>query len=248
MVAAAEREGARLIAVTDHLTLPHDMDPACEASVPEAELGDLIDEVSAAAAAHPAVEVVQGFECDWYEGCEDNVRRWSEGATFLLGSVHWVHGAWIDDPDDRHIWDELGADAVWEGYVDAWCAACASDLPFDSMAHPDLMRRFEREGAAYGKDPSPLWDRMAECARDTNRRIEVSTAGLRKSVRGYYPAPPLLERFAAAGVGMTVGSDAHRTQDVGWGIADAYAYAAAAGFDHVDVPRADGSWDEIALR
>ena len=66
---------------------------------------------------------------------------------------------------------------------------------------------------------------MAACAHDTHRRIEVSTAGMRKSVNDYYPTRGMLERFAHADVPIAFGSDAHRAYDICWGIRDAYAFA-----------------------
>ena len=278
-VRAAAAAGCSVLVSTDHLTLPSSMDPTAEAQVPHARLAEhraAFDQARDLARGFTggSLELVYGFECDWYEGCEDNVRTWSEGCVVRLGSVHWIgdpgdvragaagearardvrpagqpgSGAgWIDDPGDLHVWEELGADEVWRRYVSAWCSACASPLGFDSMAHPDLAARFANEGFAPTTDLSALWDEMAACAHDTGRRIEVSTAGLRKSVGSYYPSPGLLERFSRAGVPITVGSDSHRAADVCWGIRDAYRYAAAAGYRSVEVPRADGSWESVPL-
>ena len=203
-----------------------------------------------AAAAHPELEYLYGFECDWYEGCEDNIRRWSAGAQVRLGSVHWLGpiegGAWIDDASDQRIWRELGPDEVWRRYVDTWCRACACDL-FDTMAHPDLAMRFANEGFAPTIDLRPLWDEMAACARDTGKRVELSTAGWRKGVGDYYPAQGLLERFLRAGVPITVGSDGHAPGDICDGIARAYDHAARGGYRTVEVPRADGSWEAMPI-
>lgn len=277
-VRAAAKAGCRALASTDHLTMPASMDPKAEVQVSEAQLPehraafDAACELAARIA--PGMEMVYGFECDWYEGCEENIARWTAGATFLLGSVHWLgdpgdvraggtgapgtgdvapagqpgSGAgWIDDASDLHVWRELGPDEVWRRYVDAWCAACESSVAFDSMAHPDLPMRFANEGFAASIDLEPLWDRMAECARETGRHVEVSTAGLRKSVGDYYPARGLLERFARAGVPITIGSDAHRACDICWGISDAYAYAASCGYTSFDAPRAGGGWQTFEL-
>lgn len=277
-VRAAAAAGCRVLASTDHLTLPASMDPELECQVPEVELAahrrafeaarQLATEIA------PELELVYGFECDWYEGCEPLVERWSAGAVFRLGSVHWIgnpgdvsagaagsdgaagvlpaglpgSGAgWIDDGGDKHIWEELGADEVWRRYADTWCRACESPLNFQSMAHPDLAMRFAREGFAPTLDLRPLWDQMAACAHDTGRHIEVSTAGLRKSVGDYYPTRGLLERFAHAGVPITVGSDAHRACDVCWGILEAYRFAWECGYRSFDAPRADGHWQTFEL-
>ena len=279
-VRAAAEAGCSVLVSTDHLTLPASMDPKLECQVPEARLAEhraafleaerLAHELTAATAT--PLELVYGFECDWYEGCEENVARWAADAVVRLGSVPWVgdpgnvrggaagsaeavgtaqvglpgsSAGWIDDGSDKHIWEELGADEVWRRYAASWCRACESPLEFSSMAHPDLAVRFVNEGFAPTIDLAPLWDEMAACAHDTGRRVEVSTAGLRKSVGAYYPSPELLIRFHRAEVPITVGSDAHRTCDVCWGIRDAYRYATAAGYRGMEVPHADGSWEHV---
>lgn len=222
----------------------------------------------------PELEYIYGFECDWYPGCEPLVERWSAGAAVRLGSVHWIGGAgdiaagaagaagtedvarpdtpespcgWIDDSSDLHVYENVGVRGVWERYVDAWCAACESPLGFDVMAHPDLARRFEAEGLAADFDLAPFWEQMAECAHDTGRRVEVSTAALRKGLDDYYPAEGLLRRFTHAEVPITFGSDAHRACDICWGIRDAQAHAYACGYRSFDMPHATGEWETVAL-
>lgn len=277
-VRAAAAAGVRVLACTDHLTLPASIEAEADAQVPHARLAEhraaYLRARELAAEVAPELELVYGFECDWYPGCEDNVRAWSAGAAFTLGSVHWIGDAgdvsagatgtpgtadvalagqpgsgagWIDFSDDMHVWEELGANEVWRRYVDAWCAACESPLVFSSMAHPDLPARFANDGWAPAIDLVPLWDRMAECARETGRHVEVSTAGLRKSTSAFYPSAGLLRRFARAGVPITVGSDAHRAADVAHAIRDAYRYAAAAGYASIDAPRSDGDWQTLPL-
>ena len=247
---AAVAAGCRVMVSTDHLTLPHVMNPSGDVQVVEGDLARHRAEFEAAAAAHPELEYLYGFECDWYDGCEENVRRWSEGAQVRLGSVHWIgsqdEGAWIDDPSDQRIWQELGPDEVWRRYQRAWLAACQCDL-FDIMAHPDLAQRFVNAGFAPTIDLAPLWDEMVTCAHDCGKRVELSTAGWRKGVGDYYPAEGLLERFFRAGVPISVGSDGHYPKDICDGIAQAYDHATRIGYRTVDVPRADGSWEQMPI-
>lgn len=281
-IRTAAAAGCRVLVSTDHLTLPASMDPACEVSVAERDLPTHRAAWEAArdlaARIAPGLELVYGFECDWYEGCEPFVERWSAGAAVRLGSVHWIgdpgaiaagaahlgapddpaadtapagqpgSGAgWIDDGSDLHLWHELGPDEVWRRYVATWCRACESPLAFDVMAHPDLAARFRAEGLAPTIDLAPLWDEMAACAHDTGRRIELSTAGLRKGVGDYYPAAGLLARFRRTEVPLTFSSDAHRAEDICDGIAAAQRHAYELGYRSFDVPHADGSWETVAL-
>lgn len=248
--AAALAAGCRVMVSTDHLTLPHMMDPEGAVQVTEADLAAHARAFEEAAAAHPELEYIYGFECDWYPGCAENIRRWSAGAHVRLGSVHWVGpldgGAWIDDPGNQRIWRELGPDELWRQYAATWCDACSSGL-FDTMAHPDLVMRFSREGFAPTIDLVPLWDEMVACAHDTHARVELSTAGLRKGVGDYYPAAGLLERFCHAEVPLTVASDGHTPADICSGVADAYDHAWRHGYRAIAVPRVDGSWEQMPL-
>lgn len=270
---AAVAAGCATLACTDHLTLPRSMDPACECSVPEEDLGahraaflDARERLAAGelGEAGRRLELVYGFEADWYEGCEANIARWRGDAVFLLGSVHFVDGMAVDYSEEMDIWDSWGADAVWRGYVERWCRACfcgrgragggdsggafdPSRARFDSMAHPDLVKIFSNSGYAPSIPLEPLWDEMAEAAREAGVRVELSTAGLRKPCADFYPAAGLLRRFQRAGVPLTVGSDGHAPDVVCWGIECAYAFAREAGYRAVDVPTADGGWRTLEL-
>lgn len=230
-VRAAAAAGCRVMVSTDHLTLPASMDSNCEVQVVEGDLPAhrlaFEDARKLAARIAPELELIYGFECDWYEDCEPLVERWSEGAVVRLGSVHWIGNpgdiaagaagaagaedvarpdtpdsscGWIDDDTNLHVWENLGVRGVWERYVDDWCRACESSLNFDVMAHPDLVMRFSKEGFAPDFDPAPFWEQMAECAHDTGRRAEVSTAALRKAWTITIPRPavaPLRPRRGA---------------------------------------------------
>ena len=212
-VRAAAAAGCRIMVSTDHLTLPASMDANCEVQVVEGDLPAhrlaFEDARKLAAQIAPELTFIYGFECDWYEGCEPLVKRWSQGAVVRLGSVHWIGNpgdimagaarpdtpdslcGWIDDDTNLHVWENLGVRGVWERYVDDWCRACESPLNFDAMAHPDLVMRFSKEGFAPDFDPAPFWQQLAECAHDTGRRVEVSTAAPRKGLDDYYPATGL---------------------------------------------------------
>ncbi|MDO4443635.1 MAG: PHP domain-containing protein, partial [Slackia sp.] len=200
-VAAAAMRGMTTIACTDHLAHPAFMD----CSIDESRIEDLARDIARCREMHPGLDIVFGFEADWYEGCERDIAALRKNATFLLGSIHYLGEYAIDWLQDMRIWNEIGPDEVWRLYVDDWCRACFCPIGFDSMAHPDLVRLFEKSGYAPSIALEPLWDSMAEAAREADMRIEVSTAGLRKELGDFYPAFGLLERFRAAGDAITVG-------------------------------------------
>lgn len=239
---AALAAGLTTIACTDHLAHPEFMDCAID----EERIEEYAAEIDGLREEFPALEIVRGFEADWYPGCEADLEKTCASASFVLGSVHYLDEFAIDWSEDMRAWESWGADGVWRRYADAWCKACLCPR-FDSMAHPDLPRLFSASGYAPSIPLEPLWDAMAEAARESGVRIEVSTAGLRKPFSDFYPAEGLLRRFRAAGVPITVGSDSHEAEAIGYRIADAYAFAARAGYRQIDVPQADGGWRSIRI-
>jgi histidinol-phosphatase (PHP family) len=246
MVAAAQACGLDVLAITDHLTLPASMDPACEVSIPEGELpayyGELSQLQHELGKKNARMRLIAGVECDWYPECEANIERWAAQAQFKLGSVHWICNAWLDDPSDRSLYERYPLEELYEAYTQAFCAACASSAHFDVMAHPDLIRRFSEEDYAPTFDLTPYFERMVAAAQEAGVHVEVSTAALRKGLPTCYPHPALLEGFCKAGVPITVASDAHCTQDVGASLAGAHAYAYAHGYRTHDVFFAPHTW------
>ena len=88
---------------------------------------------------------------------------------------------------------------------------------------------------------------MAECAHDTGRRVEVSTAAPRKGLDDYYPSTGLLRCFVHAEVPITFGSDAHRACDICWNIREAQAHAYDCGYRTFDIPHPTGEWEPTPL-
>lgn len=243
--AAAVAAGCTTLACTDHLARPEWID----CFIDEARIPELAASVAEARAAYPALDMVFGFEADYYEGCAADIAEARGNATFLLGSVHYLGEYCIDWKEDMRLWEGVGPDEVWRRYADTWCAACFCDARFDSMAHPDLPRMGETFGfsRSVGLRMEPLWDAMAAAARESGVRVEVSTAGLDKSFRGLYPEEGLLRRFCKAGVPITVGSDAHAPERVAHAIEKAYAYAYECGYRSIEVPTATADWRTVAL-
>lgn len=242
-IVAAIARGCTTIACTDHLARPDYMD----CFIPEERVPDLEGEIIQARLAHPEIDIVYGFEADWYPGCEKDIAETRGNATFLLGSIHYLGELTIDWDQDMRIWEQEGADAVWRRYAQDWCEACSCPIKFDSMAHPDLPRLFSLDGYAPTINLEPLWDNMAEAAKAAGVRVELSTAGLRKKIKDFYPERGLLERFFEAGIPITVGSDAHLATDVASGMEQAYALAHEIGYRRIEVPTSDGGWRHIEI-
>lgn len=244
-VRAAVQRGLAGMAMTEHLPLPADLDPHQNLSMPACDLEEYLVEVDLARQRYPEIDIVTGIEADFLPGREaltarliDEARERPDGVRFVLGSVHFL-GEWaFDDPDAVHVWDERDVDEVWREYFTTWCAAASSGM-FQVMAHPDLPKKF---GHRPSFDPSGLYRAAAQCAAENGVLIEVSTGGLRKPVAELYPGSDLLSAFCRAGVRATVGSDAHKPEEVGFRIEFAYGALATAGYTGVAFPDGSGGW------
>jgi histidinol-phosphatase (PHP family) len=248
MVGAAVFRGLSGIVMTEHLPLPTELDPTNHLSMPCEQLEPYAEEVREQAARVKGLDIVLGAEADWLPGREqyaEEVRAAAAelGVAVLLGSVHFIEEWAFDDPHNLDEWDARDIDTVWEEYFAQWCEAAESGL-FDVMAHPDLVKKF---GHRPNFDPCGLYDEAAAAAARGGVLIEVSTAGLRKPVGELYPGPELLASFRERGVGATVGSDAHATDEVGYHIEDAYRALADAGYEEVRFPMGAHESRSIAL-
>ena len=210
-LAQAERIGIDVITFTEHVPLPHDLDPEREYAMPPEQWPDYIGEVLELES--ESVRVMLGAEADWLPGRMDHVRALLAEAQWdvVLGSVHMIDEWPFDDPELVSAWDDKNVDEVWRTYFDVFIDAVRSGL-FDVMAHPDLVKKF---GHRPSDDPAALYLDAARTLAAQGVAIEVSTAGLRKPCEEIYPSEEFLSICAAEGVSVTTGSDAHRPEEVG---------------------------------
>jgi histidinol-phosphatase (PHP family) len=104
--------------------------------------------------------------------------------------------------------------------------AAASSGLFDTLAHPDLVKMF-------GPRLEWAWSELVPALADVC--LEVSSAGIHKRHGRLYPEPELLASARAAGVRITLASDAHAPQHVGRDLGRAIDHARAAGYETVTV-------------
>lgn len=159
-----------------------------------------------------------GIEADWVAGVEDRIAAVLDARDFdyVLGSVHFI-GEGSVDQDRWDVWEhERGdPDRVWARYFEALADAARSGL-FDVMAHPDLVKVWGPERPGPERDRRHYWEIAVEAFAEAGVAAEVSTAGLRKPAGELYPAPGFAAMLADAGVPLTLSSDAHMPDQVGY--------------------------------
>jgi histidinol-phosphatase (PHP family) len=112
-------------------------------------------------------------------------------------------------------------------------AAARSGL-FDALGHLDVVKRYlhphvSKEDLAAAPE---LYEPILQALVDSGTALEINTSGLRHAVCETYPPAAVVARFRElGGRAVSVGSDAHRADQLAWALADGYRTAAAGGFE-----------------
>jgi histidinol-phosphatase (PHP family) len=109
---------------------------------------------------------------------------------------------------------------------------------FDVLAHLDLVKRYTRR--FFGVDKVSLFpdliDEILRTCLAADVIPEINTSTLRQELSEPMPRPETMARYAAlGGSAMTIGSDAHRSKDIGTGLNRAIAMLRTAGLRSVAV-------------
>lgn len=172
------------------------------------------------------LEVLFGVEADFYPGCEEFLRRMQDThpLDIVLGSVHFID-YWKNEGLTKGEPRE-----VWSRYF-ARVRELARTGLYDVVAHVDLPKKFGHPISDQDlKEFSwPALDAIAEAGM----AIEINTSGLNHPCAELYPSLPLLTWACERGIGLTLGSDAHKPERVGADFDQALEHAQAAGYTHL---------------
>jgi len=210
-VREAIAKGLPEIGFSDHVPLLGIRDEHLSMS-PE-ELPRYIELVRDVQADVDEIEIRLGIEMDYFPGQMDETWELIEPYEFdyIYGSVHYIDGWGFGDSRRLSSYVGRDPDATYARYFELFCEA-ASEGGFDIMAHPDLVKK---HGISTSLPLDELYADAASALREADVAVEINTSGLRKTALDLYPTLPFLRACAELGVPVTLGSDAHRPEQVG---------------------------------
>ena len=222
-VKAARDKGLRALAFTEHV----DFDPADEGYGfynPQA-ITAALEELRIA---NNELRIFRGTEITYQPQHEREIRDFiAEGRfDFVIGSVHMV------GPDDLSRPEKQAAyylartqQQAYEAYFNEVEKLAASGL-FDCLGHMDLCKRFGHRyyGPMAWRDFEPQVTRILRSVIQNDMYIELNTSGLRQDPKEPYPSLDVIREYRAlGGTKLTLGSDAHVSEHVGYAFPESLA-------------------------
>ena len=188
----------------------------------------------------PGLEVGFGIEVDYQGAQAEEILGYLERHSFdvVLLSVHWCGGRPLHLP---RRWKGLTAADMRRDYLAElrgaaeWCRelAAAGHRPFDIVSHLDYVKRYlvDYWDTPLAAPAAEELDPILEAFIAAGVTPEINTAGLRRDEAEAYPAWEILERYRALGGELvSIGSDAHRSVDIGHGFPEVAERLRAIGF------------------
>ncbi len=173
-------------------------------------------------------EIRSGFEVDFLEGYIDN-RVIDAKVDYLIGSVHFL-GHWgFDNPEFIAEYAKKDMNECWLKYLLALQHMAKSRL-FDIVGHFDLLKIFNYPPSSMLNEA--IYETL-ECIKMADMVLEINTAGLRKPIAEMYPSMDILKIAHSLGIPITIGSDAHSVEQVGFGRIKALQAALDAGYKEI---------------
>ena len=231
MCQAALNKGIHEIAFTEHFD-PNPDDICANHYKPQVYFENL------AAARHAfepqGMTIRAGVELGEYHRWRDEIQPVLDAwpYDFVLGSMHWV--------GDRNVFDvKYYRSTPPEEAIPAYFTELAEMVRgggFEVLSHPDVFKRTAY--SVYGRFDTSAWENWVrpvwQACIEQGIGIEINTAGLRLSVKEAHPSLTALRWYRAMGGELlTLGSDSHRPDHVGYGLVEALEMARAAGFERV---------------
>ncbi len=211
-VEQAIRMGLKEIAFTDHIPLPHGFDRAHRMD-PD-ELDDYVNDVLTLQKQYSEIVIHLGIEADFIDGFEPFLKKTLSAYPFEIKILsvhflaHWPQGNWVF----QYNFPGKPIKEIYAEYLQAVKRGIETGL-FNVVGHLDLIKR---PNMPLLKHNEREVREVLAAARENGMAIEINTSGLRKKIGEPYPDFSFLPLIAEYGLPVTLGSDAHAPQQVGF--------------------------------
>ncbi len=228
-VRRAIERGIGEIGFSDHCPMPADYDPNFRMTVEQ--YPEYVEKIVRVREQFPTFSIKLGLEADFSPGTEDFVYNVTQEYDFdyIIGSVHYIGDWGFDNPANIDRYKKGDLYETYRQYFEL-VAGCAKSGLFDILGHPDVIKKF---GHYPDRPYEDLMRGALEAVKRAGMALDINTSGLRTPCKEIYPSRRFLEIAHSMDVPVTLGSDAHKPQDVGEGFDAAVALLKSVGYTHI---------------
>lgn len=254
-VLSAIKKGLKTIYIGDHFTFPYPgLDSTTDGTDAFTEnqydyLSKKVEELKIKY--KNKIEVIFGAEADYIEGYEKEIRERIKkyDLDYVIGSVHYLTKYYNTEEKrekyyavdfDYEIWNKAkkylgGTENLIKNYYDNLRKLVSSKL-FDNCAHFDLVKIYNPNDKLFSTKSffyKNIVMETLELISKNNMSIEINTSGILKDCKEFYPSLWILKEAQKLNIPITIGSDAHTPEGIGFMINEAIEYAKSAGYKEI---------------
>ena len=208
--------GMKQIAITDHQDFNWPV-PGESPSIPVADYFSAIDSAREKHAGQ--IHILKGIELGLMNGTKTQCQNLiaSNAFDFVIGSCHIVDNM---DPYYTEFWKERKDRAAFELYFHTLLDGLKMFDSIDTLGHMDYIVRYSpnKDTNYSAADYTDVIDEILNFIINKNIKLEINTANLAKGFTFPNPHTDIIKRYKElGGEYVTVGSDAHKACDIGYG-------------------------------
>lgn len=162
---------------------------------------------------HIKFGVELGLQPDYLKEISDYARSYD--FDFIIGSTHVVQH---QDPAFPSYYEGITTEEGYRAYFNEILTSIRSFTNFDIYGHIDYVIRYSKtKDLNYCYEQyADIFDPIIETLIANGKGIEINTAGLDKGLKEQHPCTEFIRQYRKKGGEIiTVGSDAHRPEDIG---------------------------------
>ncbi|OHD66039.1 MAG: hypothetical protein A2176_09765 [Spirochaetes bacterium RBG_13_51_14] len=211
-IESALSKGIREIGFSDHAPLPESIRGGYTMPADEVDTYIKTVEEQRDRCAH-RIAVRVGFEVDYpLRGSFASGYLTDSRIDYLIGSCHFIDGWPFDHPEFIDGYRVREIDDIHARYFSILGSLAESGL-FNVVGHFDIVKKF---GFRASRDFLPAIEGIARSMAANGVAAEVNTAGLLHPAGEMYPSDSILRVFFNCNVPVTLGSDAHSADQIGY--------------------------------
>lgn len=157
---------------------------------------------------------------------------------FVIGSSHTVDRY---DMYYKKLFENTTKEEAYEKYFKEVMGIVKEIDTYCVYGHLDLVRRYayifgEYDHISINHDEIEMMREILKNIIEKGRGIEINTSGYRYGINSTHPEMNILKIYKdLGGEIITVGSDAHKVEDIGYGINDVYEALRNVGFKYITI-------------